>query len=314
MAKAIYTQSIIAMIWDFDRTLIPGYSQQPIFDEYEIDSDAFWAEVNSLASMYEARGLKVGADTAYLLHLLTYVREGKLPGLTNSKLKELGARITVCPGMPDFLAEIQNATEENPRFSAHGITLEHYVISTGIKHLIEGSPVAPFLTGIWANEFVDQPPPAGFTPGDHEFDDEEGEIAQIGYMVDNTSKTRAIFEINKGPGVDVNARMAEEDRRVPIRNMIYVADGPSDVPVYSVLAKSGGRRLGVFQKESPSNFAGVKQLEDDARVNSIAEADFQPGSQASMWLHATVKEVAELICVERERYLSALKGPAGHVV
>ena len=77
-------------------------------------------------------------------------------------------------------------------------------------------------------------------------------------MIDNTSKTRAIFEINKGPGIDVNARVAEEERRVPIRNMIYIADGPSDVPVFSVVTQLGGRTLGVYQKGAKSNFEGVK--------------------------------------------------------
>ena len=115
---------------------------------------------------------------------------------------------------------------------------------------------------------------------------------QIGYMIDNTSKTRAIFEINKGPDYPVNARVAQEDRRVPIRNMIYVADGPSDVPVFSVVQQYGGRSLGVYQAGSANNYEGVKQLEDDACVDSIAPANFLTGEPAHLWLTTTVRQIA----------------------
>jgi hypothetical protein len=312
MATAIYTQTIIAMIWDFDRTLILNYSQSPLFRAFDVDETQFWDEVNALKGLYAARGITVGEDTAYLLHMLTYVREGIFMGLTNSRLRELGQEAEMCPGIPGFLVEIQDMVKEDDRFSKHGIEVDHYVVSTGIKPLIEGSSVGPLVRGIWANEFVDQPPPPNYLKEGHSFED-EGEIAQIGYMIDNTSKTRAIFEINKGPDYPVNARVAEEDRRVPIRNMVYIADGPSDVPVFSVVQQYGGRALGVYQGGKTSNYEGVKQLEDDARVGSIAPADFRPGQPAYLWLTTTVRQIATRICDERDRYFSSVKGPAGHV-
>ena len=314
MAKAIYTQTIIAMVWDFDRTLIPGYSQAPLFEEYEVNEADFWAEVNSLKSLYGERSIRVGEDTAYLLHMLTYVREGRFGGLTNAKLRELGSRIEMCPGIPHFLGEVREIVSNDERFSKHEIKLEHYVVSTGIRPLIEGSAVGPEVDDIWANEFVDQPPAPNFLSDGHKFDEHDGEIEQIGYMIDNTSKTRAIFEINKGPNVSVNARVPEEERRVPIRNMIYIADGPSDVPVFSVVGKHGGRCLGVYQSAvGKSNFEGVKQLADDGRVNSIAPADFSPGTPAHLWLTTTVREVASRICDERDRFFGTIKAPAGHI-
>jgi hypothetical protein len=314
VAQAIYTQTIIAIIWDFDRTLTVGYSQEPIFAEYGVDGDKFWREVDGLKELYKSRGIRVGSDTAYLIHMLTYVREGQFRGLTNSKLKDLGSGIEMCPGIPDVLAYLSSIPDSDARYHQHGIAVEHFIVSTGIRQLIEGSAVGPLVKEIWANEFVDQPPSAGYDLGKHRFDSEEGEIAQIGFMVDNTSKTRAIFEINKGPDVDVNARMDESDRRVPIRNMIYVADGPSDVPVCSVLGKFGGSRLGVYQRGLPTNFSQVKQLEDDGRVNSIAEADFRSETQARLWLDAAVRELANRICTERDRYLEAIRAAPGHVV
>jgi hypothetical protein len=312
MAQHIYTQTIIAMVWDFDKTLIKGYSQTPLFDAYGIDANTFWAEVNELQTLYEERDLLVGADTAYLNHILTYVAAGKFAGLTNSKLVDLGKQIEMSAGIPDFLSHITEKVAANDRYSHHGITVEHYVVSTGIRHLIEGSPVGPLVVRIWANEFIDQPPPPGYLAAGHKFEEEEGEIAQIGYMVDNTSKTRSVFEINKGPDVAVNARIDESDRRIPFPNMIYIADGPSDVPVFSVVMKNGGRCLGVYQNEK--NFDGVKQLEDDGRVHSIAKADFGVDTQARLWLEHTVSQIADRICDDRDRHLGGIKGPAGHVV
>ncbi len=312
MAKAIYTQTIIAMIWDFDRTLIPDYSQSPLFLEYGVEERQFWDEVKALTGRYSERGITVAEDTAYLLHMLTYVREGIFGGLTNSRLRELGGRLVMCPGIPEFLTQVQELVHSDERFVQHGIEVEHYVVSTGIKPIIEGSPVGPFVKKIWANEFVDQPPPPNYLREGHTFG-EESEIAQVGYMIDNTSKTRAIFEINKGPNYPVNARVASEDRRVPIQNMIYIADGPSDVPVFSIIQQYGGRSLGVYQTGEHSNFAGVKQLEDDARVDSIAAADFRPGQQAYLWLIATIQQLATRICEERDRYFASVKAPAGHV-
>lgn len=313
MALAVYTQSIIAVIWDFDRTLIPAYSQEPIFEHFGVDGQQFWGEVNALKRIYAARGLNVAEDTAYLLHMLTYVESGEFEGLTNPLLRELGAKLEFCPGMPELLSKLKDLVATDDRYAKHDIQVEHYVVSTGLRQLIEGSAVGEHLSGVWANEFIDHPPPPGFDPDVHEFGEDPGPIARVGYMVDNTTKTRAIFEINKGKDIPVNALVAPEDRRIPIANMIYVADGPSDVPVFSVINQNGGRSLGVYQP-SGVNYAGVKQLQDEGRVHSTAPADYTEGSQAYLWLTTTVREAANRICDIRERKLASLKAPAGHVI
>ena len=89
MPAPLYTQTTIAFIWDFDRTLIPGNQQDPIFEAYGIDGSQFWAEVDGLVSYYGERGITIARDSAYLGHILTYVKEGKLPGLTRRRLREL---------------------------------------------------------------------------------------------------------------------------------------------------------------------------------------------------------------------------------
>jgi hypothetical protein len=312
VARPLYTQTVIALLWDFDRTLIPGYSQTPLFARFGIDEKQFWDETNDLVRAYGERGLTVGKDTIYLAHLLTYVKEGKLPGLTNSQLRDIGKEIPMCPGIPDFLDELRQRVREDKRFAANDIEVEHYVISTGIKPLIAGSAVGPFVKQIWANEFIDQMPLPNFLVDGHNFED-EGVIEQVGFVIDNSSKTRAVFEINKGPGVDVNARVPEESRRVPIQNMIYICDGVTDVPVCSILLGKGGRSLGVYQAAEPSNYGGVKQLEDDGRVNSIAPADFSPGAPAYLWLMTEITSMATHICDERDRLFAQHQPPAGHV-
>jgi hypothetical protein len=310
MAQPIYTQTKIAMIWDFDKTLIKGYSQAPLFAHYGVDAAEFWQESNELEARYAARGIKVGKDTVYLNHMLTYVEQGRFADLTNSMLRDLGAGIEMSDGIPDFLTEIQRHVAEDERYAKHELEVEHYVVSTGIRQLIEGSAVGGVVKEIWANEFVDQPPPPGYVKDGFEFG-EEGPIAQIGYVVDNTSKTRAIFEINKGPDVDVNARIGPDDRRIPIPNMIYIADGPSDVPVFSVVTSYGGRCFGVYQ--DTANFGGVKKLQDEGRVHGFGPADFRPGTHASLWLEDTVRTIANRICDDRDKRMEAFTPPAGHV-
>ena len=85
----IHNQNIVACIWDFDKTLIPGYMQTPLFKHYGINENVFWKEVNELPDLYGGRGMRVSSDTIYLNHLLSYVKNGPLRGLTNKKLEEL---------------------------------------------------------------------------------------------------------------------------------------------------------------------------------------------------------------------------------
>jgi hypothetical protein len=318
MPQALNLQTVIAFVWDFDKTLSPGYMQDPLFEEYGIDGLKFWHEVEGLVEHYGERNLRVSKDTAYLGHLLSYVRDGKLPGLTNSKLRELGSKVVLAPGMPDFMARTKTLIAGNPRFVHNRVTVEHYIVSTGLRQMIEGNAIIEQVDGVWASELLSDPPGPDYLSKDASDTDFDGPLTQVGYVLDNTTKTRAIFEINKGvnhdPSINVNARMAEEDRRVPISNMIYVADGPSDVPVFSVVGGSGGRTLGVYTLGKTSNYKGVKKLEDDGRVNSIAEANYEPGSAADLWLTESLEDIATRICDRRDRSIQSISGPAGHVI
>ncbi len=317
MPPAIYTQNVIALVWDFDKTLTHGYMQVPLFAAYGIDDTTFWTEVNSLADYYRGHGCRVSADTVYLNHLLTYVQTGRIPNLTNEQLAELGAGIQLAPGIPEFFDRTRRLVAEEPRYAKHDIRVEHYIVSTGLRAMIRGSAVYPHVDGVWACDLLPAAPPPGFleqlpTRGSLV-------VTQVGYTVDNTSKTRAIFEINKGVNVQddgavtVNSLIPEDQRRVPIRNMIYIADGPSDIPSFSVVNRMGGKTFGVYAPGA-KNFENAALLQEQGRVNSIAEADYSEGSAAERWLERSIRQIAGEIADNRERVLRGYSGAPGHVV
>jgi hypothetical protein len=319
LAVPIFKGNVIAVLWDFDQTLIPGYQQKVLFDEYSIDEQTFWRENSALPKYYRAAGIEVSSDTTYLNHLLTYVTAGKLPDLTNAKLKELGARLEFYPGIPEFLRDAKELVEKNEEFRRQEITVEHYIVSTGLRQMILGSAIASFVKGVWACEFIERPAEPGFNTATVSQQQAPSDISQIGYVLDNTTKTKAIWEINKGVNVDprigINDFIAQEDRRVPLRNMLYVADGPSDIPIFSILNQYGGRTLGVYNPSQDEHFKAVKRLSDQGRVQQVGEANYTKGTTTYRWIMASLEEMAEVIVRDRERALAdRVLPPGGHVI
>ena len=296
--KSLFQQNVIAVIWDFDRTLSPHYMQQPLFEEYGVDPAVFWREVNELPTYYERSGIHVQRDTCYLGHLLSYVRAGIFQGLTNAKLRELGARIRFFPGIPDLFDHLNTIL---PIYPDLGLSLEHYVVSTGLAEMVRGSAIASRLSGIWASEFIE-------TPAEPNTDlngtPPSGPISQIAGFLDNTTKTRALFEINKGVNVvahlSVNDTIPEAERRVPFRNMIYIADGPSDIPSFSVVRRGGGKTFAVYDPTYKDQFAQVDELLHQGRVDAYGPADYRIGAQTCMWIELQVRRIAERIWKERK--------------
>ena len=319
----VFPQNVIAMVWDFDWTLIRGHMQAPLFRDYGIDPDDFWAEVDGLPERYGRQGLRVARDSAYLNHLLTYAWAGRLDGLGNDRLRSYGASLEFYEGMPEFLEAIAAAVEGDRTYRRHDIRVEHYIVSTGLRQIIEGSAVRGMVRDVWASEFIEAPlgpgrpprpadggasPPVGAAPA----------LTQVGYAIDNTTKTRALFEINKGvnaePEIDVNDRMAEGERRVPFGNMICVADGPSDVPMFSVVNRFGGKAFAVYDPSSERHFDQVSLLVEQQRVITSFPADYRGGSEAWLWLHRAAREIADGIVQRRDEALrSATAHPPAHV-
>ena len=309
MAIQIFTGNIIAIIWDFDQTLIPGYQEKPIFDYYNVDANHFWREVGKLATHYKKQKINVSPDTIYLNHILTYVKCGKFQGLNNKKLQEFGKQLEFYPGIPEFFKIAKDHIEKNKEFNKNLIKVEHYIASTGLRQIIRGSEVSEFVEDIWACEFIEEPAQPGFDSKEEKNNKKaDGEILQVGYFLDDTTKTRAIWEINKGtnkdPQVGVNDLIAEEDRRIPIRNMIYIADGPSDIPCFSIVNKFGGITLGVYNPDQAEHFNEVKKLQDQGRVQHFSPTNYSKGSDVCKWILKSLEEIAELIVKNRNRLLS----------
>ena len=300
--------NIIAVIWDFDRTLIDGYMQDPIFDDYGVDPAAFWREVNELPGYYRReQGVKVNKDTIYLNHFIRYAKEGRFKGLNNEKLRSYGSRLKFYPGVPEIFRRTREMIENDRSYDKFEIKVEHYIVSTGMTPIIEGSPVAEFVDGVWGCELIEDEQPDGSRV-----------ISEIGYTIDNTTKTRAIFEINKGvnvyPEIDVNAAMPEEVRRVKMKNMIYIADGPSDVPAFSVVRSNGGSTFAIYPKQDFRAFRQVEELRKSGRIDMYAEADYREGTQAYMWISGKMKEFADRIAKdELNRITESATGVPKHL-
>ena len=300
---------VLTCVWDFDKTLCPGYMQTPLFKAFGVDEEQFWKETNQLPALYARKGIRTPKDSVYLNHLLSYVKSGLMKGLTNARLRELGADIELCPGLPQFFPALKEHVRELGLKHNVEVVLEHYVISTGLAEMIRGTSLAAHCDGIYGCEFLEHPLPPHFTKQDELALDLPTEITQVAAMVDNTIKTRFLFEINKGSNknadIDVNAVVLTEDRRVPFENMIYVADGPSDVPVFSLLRKNGGKAFAVYVPESEAELAQNDALLQAGRVHGYGPCDYSAAAFTPKWIRHALAGMVERLAQERTRALAA---------
>lgn len=197
--------------------------------------------------------------------------------------------------------------KSDPVCEEYNIKVEHYIVSTGFAQVIRGTSIMDYVKYVWGCELI-------------EGEDEEGNkfLSEIGYTIDNTSKTRALFEINKGVGgdveVNVNSKMTNEQRRVDFRNMIYIADGPSDVPAFSVVKGKGGATFAIYPQGNKDAFKQVERLREDGRIDMFAEADYSDGKTASMWICNKIQEFAERIKKEEQAKRGNLDNVPHHLV
>lgn len=290
--------NIIAVIWDCDKTLIDGYMQDPIFKEYKINPRDFWKKVNSIPEEYQAKGVRVNKDTYYLNYFIKCAHDGTFPELNNQKLREYGAKQKFYKGIPEIFEETKRMFKDDKSYTEYGIQVEHYIVSTGFAEVIRGSVLMPYVDGIWGCELLDAP-------------DKDGKpvLSEVLYTIDNTTKTRALFEINKGigklEGIEVNSKIAEEFRRVHFKNMIYIADGPSDIPAFSVVDQYGGSTFAIYPKGNLEAMQQVDQMREDGRVDMYAEADYSKGTTAYMWLTDRIRKIANRIREEEKQKITS---------
>lgn len=262
-------QPVVAFLYDFDKTLCTTDMQDYAFiPSLGMTPAEFWAEANGFG-----RRNRVDAVLAYMYTMLREAERKSLP-FTRASLVEKGRGIELFPGVEGWFARI------NAFGASQGVAVEHYIISSGLREIIEGSPISGEFKEIYASEF---------------FYDGAGRPVWPKLAVNFTAKTQFVYRINKGV-LDVsddktlNDSMPDDSKRVPFTNMLYLGDGLSDVPCMKMMRAYGGQAIAVYQ---PANRAGVEDLLAKGRVDFMFPADYREGGA----LDETVKNIIRKMAI-----------------
>ena len=261
-----------ALIYDFDGTLAPGNMQEYDFIPAVGQSNReFWNDANSLAEEQDA-----DMTLTYMAKMLEAARSRKL-SLRREAFQESGRNIRLFPGVKEWFGRI-NAFGESL-----GVEVEHYVLSSGLKEIIEGTEIAHEFRKIYACSFLYDVDGIAYWPG---------------VAVNYTNKTQFIFKINKGvESVSdcklVNQYIEERERPVPFSRMIYVGDGTTDIPCMRLVKNFGGHSIAVYNPASAK--VGRKDLASlirDNRVNHVCAADYTEGSEIDRLVKLIIDKIA----------------------
>ncbi len=259
---------IIALLYDFDKTLCTTDMQNYAFiPSLGMTPAEFWRIANDFGRDNHMDGL-----LAYMYTMIDQCRKRGIR-LDREYLIRCGRDIQLFPGVTDWFARI-NAFGEG-----QGVEIEHYVLSSGLKEIIEGSGISHEFKKVYACEFLY---------------DEEGLASWPKLDVNFTNKTQFIYRINKGV-LDVsddrtlNSSMPDDSKRVPFTNMIYVGDGLSDVPCMKMMRSYGGQAIAVYQD---SNRQGVEELLGSRRVDFIFPADYREGTDLDLTVKNIIRRMA----------------------
>jgi hypothetical protein len=276
-------QNTIAIVFDYDQTLSPSYMQDDVvFPAFGINAEKFWKRC---ADLVQSEGYD--HELAYMKCILDYL---SMDRPTNEQLKQLGAKMKLYKGLPEMFEEFKLDLLEEHHLAA-AIRVDHFVVSSGLKILIEGSRIRPYLREVFGCEYAE---------------DSQGRISFPKRVISHTQKTQYLFRINKGlldMSQDVNDHMPDEIRPVPFRNMIYIGDGPTDVPCFAIMRKNGGNAIAVYNPDDPSrsSFKKCYDLSTHAdRVRHIAPSDYRRGGHLRLLLEEMVREIADRILSERK--------------
>ena len=261
---------IVAIMYDFDKTLCTKDMQEYAFiPALGMSSSAFWGEANALTDAEEMDNI-----LAYMYKMVEKAREKKVP-ITRDTFQEMGRSVEFFDGVLSWFDRINEYGEQA------GVRIEHYIVSSGIKEIIEGTPIAEKFKKIYACEFMY---------------DYNGSIQWPKFAVNYTAKTQFLFRINKGvltidskSADKLNQYTPENERRIPFRNMIYVGDGLTDVPCMKLVKSNGGQSIAVYD-QGKGREAALNLLKAD-RVNFVAAADYGPGSDIETIVQAIIKKI-----------------------
>ena len=259
---------IVAFLYDFDKTLCTTDMQDYAFiPSLGMTPSEFWALANGFGRQHRIDGI--------LAYMYTMLRESERKNLpfTRQDLVEKGRSIVLFPGVQDWFRRI------NEFGRSQGVQVEHYIISSGLREIIEGSSISGEFKEIYASEF---------------YYDETGRPVWPKLAVNFTAKTQFVYRINKGV-LDVsddktlNDSMPDDSKRVPFTNMVYMGDGLSDVPCMKMMRAYGGQAIAVYQD---SNRVGVEDLLAKGRVDFIFKADYSEGTALDLTVKNIIRKMA----------------------
>ena len=246
---------VLAVCYDFDKTLSPdnmqaqGYLQAI---DYE-DQDEFWRESNELAAERD-----MDPTLAWMFLMLRRARRKEI--FRRDMLGSYGAKVKLYPGVREWFSRIRGFGV------SQGVIVEHYILSSGLKEMIEGTEVAGEFEKIYASSF---------------FYDEDGVAVWPAQVVNYTGKTQFLFRISKGV-LDINDSavndwFAPEEIRIPFRNIVYIGDSETDIPCMKLVNSYGGHPIGVYDPETGSKERVYKMMADN-RIRYFEAADYREGS------------------------------------
>jgi len=244
---------IVALIYDFDGTLSPLNMQ-----EYDFikaigvkNKKAFWEENSNLVKENEASNI-----LCYMKLMLDKARAAKV-SIKRQQFVDFGDSIELYEGVDDWFDTINQLGKDN------GVTIEHYINSSGLKEMIEGTKISKKFKEIYACSFM--------------YEDDVAVWPAV--AVDFTAKTQFLFMINKGitkisENYKVNEFKAEEDRPIPFKRMIYFGDGETDIPCMKLIKQQGGNSIAVYKSRNSKKKTCAKKLVKENRVNFACAADY----------------------------------------
>ena len=253
-----FNKKTIALVYDFDGTLSPRPMQEYSFlPQLGIEAKAFWDECTQVARAQ-------GADPLITyMHLMYKKAKEKGLRIDRADLVRQGASVELFPGVETWFDAIADYIKI--RAESAGVELRHYLVSSGLTEIIEGTKIRPHFHNVFASEYW--------------FD--AYELPYPKRVITDTGKTQYLFRINKGIedlGESINAHMPEEQRPIPFRNMIYFGDGETDVPSMALMRKSGGHAIAVHPAEKGRGYETCLDLFRAGRVDFYATADYRRGS------------------------------------
>lgn len=262
----IKNKPIIAIMYDFDKTLATTDMQNFSFvPALGLSSEEFWG---SVADFTEESGME--NILSYMYVMIEKCKENNIP-LTKEYLNKLGKEVKFFEGVTTWFKRINAYAEEL------GIEVEHYILSSGTKEIIEGTSIAKEFKNIYACEF---------------YYDENGLAKWPKIAINYTYKTQFVFRISKGAldindNVTINTRSA--NRRIPYQNMIYIGDGLTDIPCMTLVKEKGGKSIAVYPKGMKEK---VNLLYEEGRVNYICRGDYSSNSDIEKIVKLLIDEIA----------------------